>query len=96
MCSGAGDIRSPEDVRALTRGAAGVFHCASFGMSGKEMLRDSLIRAVNVDGTLLLLDACGENKVKVCVSFKGMVKVCPGHKDKIDSFWRVLMASPRV
>lgn len=34
----------------------GIFHVASYGMSGREMLNKTLIEAVNVKGTKNVLD----------------------------------------
>ncbi len=49
-----GDIRSYEDVLAAMDGVDVVFHAASFGLSGAEMLsKEDLIYEVNVKGMLV-------------------------------------------
>ena len=40
-----------------------VFHIASYGMSGKAMLQDSLVLQINVEGTKNVIKCCVENKV---------------------------------
>ena len=55
-----GDIRVPADVAAAMAGCDIVFHAASFGMSSREMLQRRLTRAVNVDGTLVILAAASK------------------------------------
>lgn len=54
----AGDVRRKEDVEKAFRNADCVFHLASFGMSGKEMLQARHIDEVNLDGTCNVLDSC--------------------------------------
>lgn len=56
----AGDIRSAADVGAAMAGCDVVFHTASFGMSGREMLRRRLTRDVNINGTLVVLAAASK------------------------------------
>lgn len=41
-----------------------MFHLASFGMSGKEMLQYGRIDEVNINGTCHVLDACIEHGIK--------------------------------
>lgn len=53
-----GDVRRKEDVAKAFKQANCVFHLASFGMSGKEMLQTRQIDEVNVDGTFNVLDSC--------------------------------------
>lgn len=45
-------------------GAHCVFHLASYGMSGKEMLQVRRVNEVNVNGTLHVLEACLEFGIK--------------------------------
>ena len=52
-----GDVRSSRDVGAAMRGADVVFHVASFGMSGREMLQRERTRDVNLRGTATVLAA---------------------------------------
>ena len=58
-----GDIRVPADVAAAMAGCDIVFHAASYGMSGREMLRRRLTRDVNVNGTLVVLAAASKLRV---------------------------------
>uniref|UniRef100_A0A7N0R869 3-beta hydroxysteroid dehydrogenase/isomerase domain-containing protein n=1 Tax=Kalanchoe fedtschenkoi TaxID=63787 RepID=A0A7N0R869_KALFE len=53
-----GDVVSKDDVEKALQGADCVFHLASFGMSGKEMLQFGRVDEVNVNGTCRILDAC--------------------------------------
>ncbi|KAL9225697.1 hypothetical protein vseg_001590 [Gypsophila vaccaria] len=59
-----GDITREKDVKKALRGADCVFHVASFGMSGKEMLQVGRIDAININGTCLILDACLDFGIK--------------------------------
>lgn len=53
-----GDVSRKQDVEKALRGADCVFHLASYGMSGKEMLQFGRVDEVNITGTCLVLDAC--------------------------------------
>lgn len=53
-----GDITRKKDVERALRGADCVFHLASYGMSGKEMLQFGRVDEVNINGTCHLLDVC--------------------------------------
>lgn len=53
-----GDIARRGDVERALRGADCVFHLASFGMSGKEMLHFGRVDEVNINGTCHVLEAC--------------------------------------
>ncbi|MBA0849754.1 hypothetical protein Goshw_020267 [Gossypium schwendimanii] len=55
-----GDLTSKKDVENALRGANCVFHLASYGMSGKEMLQFSRVDQVNINGTCHVLEACLE------------------------------------
>ncbi|EXB56270.1 Short-chain dehydrogenase/reductase family 42E member 1 [Morus notabilis] len=55
-----GDIAQKKDVEKALRGVDCVFHLASFGMSGKEMMQFSRVDQVNINGTCHILDACLE------------------------------------
>ncbi|KAL5212062.1 hypothetical protein ABZP36_022909 [Zizania latifolia] len=59
-----GDIRKKEDVGRALCGVDCVFHLASYGMSGKEMLQAGRADEVNINGTCNVLDACHENGVR--------------------------------
>ncbi|KAE8654101.1 short-chain dehydrogenase/reductase family 42E member 1-like isoform X2 [Hibiscus syriacus] len=58
-----GDLVSKKDVENALRGAGCVFHLASYGMSGKEMLQFSRVDAVNINGTCHVLEACIESGI---------------------------------
>ncbi|GMH30730.1 hypothetical protein Nepgr_032573 [Nepenthes gracilis] len=53
-----GDVTCKKDVEKALHGADCVFHLASYGMSGKEMLQHGRIHNVNIDGTCHILEAC--------------------------------------
>uniref|UniRef100_A0A3B1JR29 Short chain dehydrogenase/reductase family 42E, member 1 n=1 Tax=Astyanax mexicanus TaxID=7994 RepID=A0A3B1JR29_ASTMX len=53
-----GDVRDYAQVEKALRGAACVFHIASYGMSGREQLNKKLIEEVNIQGTENVLQAC--------------------------------------
>lgn len=59
-----GDISNRKDVEKALRGVDCVFHLASFGMSGKEMLQFGRVDDVNINGTCHVLESCHENGVK--------------------------------
>lgn len=63
MCT-SGDVSKKGDVVKALDGADCVFHLASYGMSGKEMLQYSRIDEININGTCHVLDACLEHGVK--------------------------------
>lgn len=59
-----GDIVRKKDVERALRGADCVFHLASFGMSGKEMLQVGRVDEVNISGTCHIIDTCLEFGVR--------------------------------
>ncbi|KAJ0742152.1 putative 3-beta-hydroxysteroid-4-alpha-carboxylate 3-dehydrogenase (decarboxylating) [Helianthus annuus] len=59
-----GDITNRKDVDKALRGVDCVFHLASFGMSGKEMLQYGRVDDVNINGTCHVLEVCHEQGVK--------------------------------
>ncbi|KAD5960206.1 hypothetical protein E3N88_11678 [Mikania micrantha] len=59
-----GDVINRKDVEKALRGVDCVFHLASFGMSGKEMLQYGRVDDVNINGTCHVLEACHEHGVK--------------------------------
>lgn len=59
-----GDVVRKIDVERALRGADCVFHLASYGMSGKEMLQFGRVDEVNINGTCHILDACVEFGIK--------------------------------
>ncbi|KAL4198091.1 hypothetical protein AMTRI_Chr03g138450 [Amborella trichopoda] len=58
------DVSQKRDVKKALREADCVFHVASYGMSGKEMLQVGHIDEVNITGTCHILDACLEFGIK--------------------------------
>ncbi|XP_030951052.1 short-chain dehydrogenase/reductase family 42E member 1 [Quercus lobata] len=59
-----GDIARKKDVEKVVRGSDCVFHLASYGMSGKEMLQFGRVDEVNINGTCHVLDACLDYGIK--------------------------------
>ncbi|CAL9192372.1 uncharacterized protein LOC135615215 [Musa acuminata AAA Group] len=59
-----GDVSRKKDVEKALRGADCVFHLASYGMSGKEMLQAGRTDEVNINGTCNMLDVCHEFGIK--------------------------------
>ncbi|GER36974.1 3-beta hydroxysteroid dehydrogenase/isomerasefamily protein [Striga asiatica] len=59
-----GDVSNKQDVEKALHGADCVFHLASYGMSGKEMLQFGRVDEININGTLHVLDSCVEHEVK--------------------------------
>ncbi len=61
------DLRDASSVSSALTGVDTVFHLASYGMSGREMLHTALIRSVNIGGTENVLAACRERGVARCI-----------------------------
>nr|UGC00582.1 3betaHSD2 [Apocynum venetum] len=59
-----GDVARKQDVEKALRGADCVFHLASYGMSGKEMLQFGRVDEVNITGTCHILDACIDRGIR--------------------------------
>lgn len=59
-----GNIANKKDVEKALRGADCVFHLASYGMSGKEMLQFGKVDEVNINGTCHVLEACVEYGIR--------------------------------
>nr|ATB19688.1 putative NAD(P)-binding Rossmann-fold superfamily protein [Juniperus drupacea]ATB19694.1 putative NAD(P)-binding Rossmann-fold superfamily protein [Juniperus scopulorum] len=59
-----GDVSRKEDVEKALQGVDCVFHLASYGMSGKEMLQAGRIDQVNINGTCHVLEACNKHGVR--------------------------------
>lgn len=53
-----GEVVSKIDVEKAARGVDCVFHVASYGMSGKEMLQFGRVDEVNINGTCHVIEAC--------------------------------------
>lgn len=60
----AGNVACKTDVERVLRGADCVFHMASYGMSGKEMLQYGRVDEVNINGTCHVLEACLDYGIK--------------------------------
>lgn len=65
-----GDVASADDVARVVREVKPgvVFHCAGLMTFGRRVVPDELIRAVNVDGTRNVLEACKNMGVKAVVT----------------------------
>ncbi|KAG6783547.1 hypothetical protein POTOM_009201 [Populus tomentosa] len=74
-CDDISDVARKKDVDKALRGADCVFHLASYGMSGKEILQFGRVDEVNISGTCLVLEACLEFEIRrlVYVSTYGVV-----------------------
>ncbi|KAJ6708577.1 SHORT-CHAIN DEHYDROGENASE/REDUCTASE FAMILY 42E MEMBER 1 [Salix koriyanagi] len=70
-----GDVARKKDVDKALHGADCVFHLASHGMSGKEMVQFGRVDEVNINGTCLVLEACLEFEIRrlVYLSTYGVV-----------------------
>lgn len=55
-----GDVRDGEAVLAACAGVDCIFHIASYGMSGREMVNRAKTREVNVGGTRTVIQAAVE------------------------------------
>nr|XP_019707769.1 short-chain dehydrogenase/reductase family 42E member 1 [Elaeis guineensis] len=60
----AGDVSRKKDIEKALHGADCVFHLASYGMSGKEMLQARHVDEVIINGTCNVLDVCHEFGIK--------------------------------
>ncbi|CAF1116418.1 unnamed protein product [Adineta steineri] len=69
------DLRSHKSVFDALSNVTCVFHLASYGMSGREMLDRSMIYDVNVIGTENIINACikhGINKIIYCSTYNAV------------------------
>jgi len=69
------DLRSHKSVSEALSNATCVFHLASYGMSGREMLNSSMIYDVNVIGTENIINACikyGISKIIYCSTYNAV------------------------
>ncbi|KAI9032273.1 3-beta hydroxysteroid dehydrogenase/isomerase family-domain-containing protein [Hyaloraphidium curvatum] len=71
------DVTNEDDVEAALAGAQAVFHVASYGMSGLDMLNAPRIWAVNLGGTKNVVRGCLRGRVPVLV-YTSSVNVCFG------------------
>lgn len=53
-----GDLRKPDQVSAVIKGADIVFHVATAAPTGENALNCALMQGVNIDGTQHIIDAC--------------------------------------
>ncbi|XP_033630796.1 short-chain dehydrogenase/reductase family 42E member 1-like [Asterias rubens] len=75
-----GDIRDRELVEKLCEGVDVVFHIASFGMSGADMLKKKeFISSINVGGTENIIEACIKHNVPRLV-YTSTINVVLGHE----------------
>jgi len=57
----AGDVsQKKKSVEKALHGLDCVFHLASYGMSGKEMLQSGCVDQININGNCNILDVCHE------------------------------------
>lgn len=78
------DLRSYKSVYDGLLDVTCVFHLASYGMSGREMLNSRMIYDVNVNGTENIINACikhGINKIIYCSTYNA---VYTGKKELIN------------
>ncbi|CAF1281988.1 unnamed protein product [Rotaria sordida] len=69
------DIRSYKSVYNALFNVTCVFHLASYGMSGREMLNKSMIYEVNIIGTENIINACIQhniNKIIYCSTYNAV------------------------
>ncbi|KAI5062223.1 hypothetical protein GOP47_0022762 [Adiantum capillus-veneris] len=78
-----GDIKRKEETDKALCGANCVFHLASYGISGKEMLRARKIDEVNLTGTCNILDSCVKYGVERLV-FASSYNVVFGGQEIVD------------
>ena len=74
------DIRDFEKLKIALENVWGVFHIASFGMSGKAMLNQSKVYEINVNGTKNLVKACLENQINKLIYTSSYNVVFGGQK----------------
>ncbi|KAJ9523542.1 hypothetical protein QJQ45_007180 [Haematococcus lacustris] len=58
-----GDLRRMDQLLAAVRGKDVVFHCAAAAPSAENAMNNTLMQAVNVDGTANIIKACQEAQV---------------------------------
>lgn len=72
-----GDITRPLDIQACINAChpTVVFHCAATVVGTRKHVPDSMVQAINVDGTRLLLDACRDLGLVKAFVFTSSVSV---------------------
>jgi len=78
------DLRSYKSVFEGLSNATCVFHLASYGMSGREMLNSSMIYDVNVNGTKNVINSCIEHKINKIIYCSTYNAVYTGFKELIN------------
>lgn len=78
------DLRSYSSVQSGLAHTTCVFHLASYGMSGREMLNHSMIYDVNVKGTEHVIKACLEHGITKLIYCSTYNAVYTGMKELID------------
>ena len=77
------DLRSSKSVDEALSNTTCVFHLASYGMSGREMLNSSMIYQVNVNGTENVINACRKHCIKKLIYCSTYNAVYTGMKELI-------------
>ncbi|CAF1660497.1 unnamed protein product, partial [Adineta ricciae] len=75
------DLRSEQSVVEALVDTTCVFHLASYGMSGREMLNTSMIYDVNVTGTENVIKACVKHGIRKLVYCSTYNAVYTGKKE---------------
>jgi nucleoside-diphosphate-sugar epimerase len=75
------DLRSYKSVDEALSTATCVFHLASYGMSGREMLNSAMIYQVNVNGTENVINACIKHGIKKIIYCSTYNAVYTGNKE---------------
>ena len=78
------DLRSDKSVYKALSNATCVFHLASYGMSGREMLNTSMIYDVNVIGTENIINACIKHEINKIIYCSTYNAVYTGNKELIN------------
>jgi nucleoside-diphosphate-sugar epimerase len=77
------DLRSYKSVDEALSNVTCVFHLASYGMSGREMLNSSMIYQVNVNGTENIIKACIKHRIEKLIYCSTYNAVYTGMKELI-------------
>jgi nucleoside-diphosphate-sugar epimerase len=77
------DLRSDKSVDEALINATCVFHLASYGMSGREMLNTKMIYEVNVIGTENVIKACIKHEINKIIYCSTYNAVYTGNKELI-------------
>lgn len=77
------DIRSLKSVEQALINATCVFHLASYGMSGREMLNKTMIYQVNLDGTKNIIETCKKYGIEQLIYCSTYNVVYTGNRELI-------------